>query len=113
MSAGARALDRRTGGAALPAAPPATLRSRAWALVGGLAVTETISWGVVYYAFAVFLVPMQRELGFSAAQLTGAFSAALLVSGVAGIAVGRHLDRHGPRALMTTGSIAGVLLVLA
>ena len=56
---------------------------------------------------------MQRELGYSAAQLTGAFSLALLVSAVAGIAVGRHLDRRGPRALMTAGSVAGVLLVLA
>ena len=56
---------------------------------------------------------MQRELGFSTAQLTGAFSLALLISGVAGIAVGRYLDRRSPRALMTAGSIAGALLVLA
>ena len=32
---------------------------------------------------------MQRELGFSTAELTGAYSLALLVSAVAGIAVGR------------------------
>jgi MFS family permease len=76
-------------------------------------VTEIVSWGVLYYAFAVFLVPMQRELGFSAAELTGAFSVSLLVAGVAGIAVGRFLDRHSPRALMTAGSVAGPLLVLA
>jgi MFS family permease len=56
---------------------------------------------------------MQRDLGFSTAQLTGAFSVSLLVAGVAGIAVGRHLDRHGPRALMTAGSLAGALLVVA
>jgi predicted MFS family arabinose efflux permease len=56
---------------------------------------------------------MQRELGYSAAQLTGAFSLALLVSAVAGIAVGRHLDRRSPRRVMTLGSVAGVLLVLA
>ena len=56
---------------------------------------------------------MQRELGYSAAQLTGAFSLALLVSAVAGIAVGRHLDRHSPRTVMTAGSVAGVLLVVA
>ena len=48
------------------------MRSRAWAIVGALSVTETVSWGVLYYAFAVFLVPMERELGFSAAELTGA-----------------------------------------
>ena len=80
----------------------------AWGIVGALSVTETVSWGILYYAFAVFLVPMQRELGFSTAQLTGAFSLALLVSAVAGVAVGRYLDRHGPRGLMTAGSLAGV-----
>ena len=76
----------------------AAWRTRAWGIVGALSVTETVSWGILYYAFAVFLLPMQHELGFSAAQLTGAFSLALLVSAVAGIAVGRHLDRRGPRA---------------
>jgi MFS family permease len=87
--------------------------SRAWAIVGALSVTETVSWGILYYAFAVFLLPMREELGFSTAQLTGAFSLALLISGIAGIAVGRYLDGRSPRALMTAGSIAGVLLVLA
>ena len=88
-------------------------RTRAWGIVGALSITETVSWGILYYAFAVFLLPMQRELGYSAAQLTGAFSLALLVSAVAGIAVGRHLDRCSPRAVMTLGSAAGAVLVLA
>ena len=88
-------------------------RTRAWGIVGALSVTETVSWGILYYAFAVFLLPMQRELDASAAELTGAFSLALLVSAGAGLAVGRHLDRHGPRGVMTAGSLAGVLLVLA
>ena len=99
------------GGAATSASP--ARRTRAWGIVGALSVTETVSWGILYYAFSVFLVPMQRELGFSTAELTGAFSLALLVSGVAGIPVGRYLDRHGPRALMTAASAAGALLVLA
>jgi MFS family permease len=88
------------------------VRSRAWAIVGALSVTETVSWGVLYYAFAVFLLPMERDLGFSAAQLTGAFSLALLVSAVVGIGVGRYLDHRSPRGLMTSGSIAGAVLVL-
>ena len=87
--------------------------SRAWAIVGALSITETVSWGILYYAFAVFLLPMQRELGFSTPQLTGAFSLALLISAVAGVGAGRYLDGRSPRALMTAGSIAGVLFVLA
>ena len=81
--------------------------------MAALSVTETVSWGVLYYVFAVVLLPMQRELGFSAAELTGAFSLGALVAGVAGIGVGRFLDRRGPRVLMTTGSVAGALLVVA
>ena len=84
-----------------------------WVVVGTLATTETISWGILYYAFAAFLVPMQRELGWSTAALTGAYSLALLVSGLAAIPVGRWMDRRGPRLLMTLGSIGGALLLLA
>jgi MFS family permease len=100
-------------GAARAAAPPAWWRTRAWGIVGALSVTETVSWGILYYAFAVFLIPMQRELGFTTAELTGAYSLALLISAVAGIAVGRWLDHRSPRALMTAGSIAGTALVIA
>ena len=83
-----------------------------WAIAGTLAVTETASWGVLYYAFAVFLVPMQKELGWSQPALTGAYSLGLLVSGLAAPLVGRWLDRHGPRGLMTIGSIVGAALLL-
>ena len=83
-----------------------------WAIAGTLAVTETASWGVLYYAFAVFLVPMQEELGWSQPALTGAYSLGLLVSGLAAPLVGRWLDRHGPRGLMTIGSIVGAALLL-
>ena len=84
-----------------------------WVLVFTLALTETTSWGILYYAFTVFLTPMQAELGWSRADLTGAFSMALLLAGLAGIPVGHWLDRHGPRLLMTLGSCAASLLMLA
>jgi MFS family permease len=84
-----------------------------WILVGALSLAEMTSWGVLYYTFSVFLVPMQHELGWSRASVAGAFSLALLLSGVAGVPIGRWVDRHGPRLLMTTGSIAATLLVLA
>ncbi len=56
---------------------------------------------------------MQRDLGLSTAKLTGAYSLALLVSAVAGVGVGRWLDRRSPRGLMIAGGVAGALLVLA
>ena len=82
-------------------------------LVAALGVTETVSWGVLYYAFGVFVRPMEAELGWSRTAVSGAFALAVLLSGVAAVPVGRWLDRRRPRALMTAGSIAGTLLVLA
>jgi MFS family permease len=78
-----------------------------------LGITETASWGILYYAFTVFVTPMEAELGWSRAAITGAFSLALLVSGAAAVPAGHWLDRHGPRLLMTLGSCAATLLVLA
>jgi MFS family permease len=84
-----------------------------WWLVLTLGVTETTSWGVLYYAFSVFITPMEAELGWSRTAISGAFSVALLVSGAAAVPVGRWLDRRGGRLLMTAGSAAGALLVFA
>ncbi len=84
-----------------------------WILVGVLSIAETTAWGVLYYAFSVFLVPMQRELGWSRSSMAGAFSLALLISGISGVVFGRWIDRYGARVLMTVGSIAATLLVLA
>lgn len=84
-----------------------------WIITLTLAVTETVSWGILHYAFSVFLTPMERELGWSRAELTGGFSLSLLVMGAMAFPVGAWIDRHGPRLLMTLGSIAASLLVVA
>jgi MFS family permease len=86
---------------------------RGWLLVATLAASETTAYGVLAYAFGVFLVPMQQELGWSRTALTGAYALAIIISGVAAIPVGRWLDHHGARTLMTTGAGAASLLVLA
>jgi MFS family permease len=95
------------------AAQPTADPHYGWTIVAVLAVTETVSWGILYYAFAVFLPSMQAALGWSKTELTGAFSLALGTSALAAFPVGRWLDRHSPRPLMTLGSIAAALLVLA
>ncbi|CAN5628616.1 hypothetical protein BH23CHL5_BH23CHL5_24050 [soil metagenome] len=87
--------------------------SQAWWIALTLAITEPVSWGILYYAFTVFIEPIERDLGWSRTQLTGAFSLALLTSGVAAVPFGRWLDRHGPRVLMTAGSVFATALVLA
>jgi MFS family permease len=84
-----------------------------WPMLAGLSLAETVSWGIVYYTFSVFIRPMEIELGWSRAQVSGAFSLALLVGGIAAVPVGHWLDAHGPRALMTAGSVAAVVLLIA
>ena len=86
---------------------------RGWRIVAALAVTQTIGYGVLYYAFAVLLRPMAETLGASPAAVTGALTASVLAGAAVAVPVGRWLDRHGGRALMTTGSIAATALVLA
>ncbi|NTU84728.1 MAG: MFS transporter, partial [Chloroflexales bacterium] len=78
-----------------------------------VSIAQVVSWGILYYAFSVFVAPMQAELGWSTVELTGAYSLALLCSGLAAVPVGRWVDRRGPRALMTVGSILAVALVVA
>jgi MFS family permease len=84
-----------------------------WALVITLGVTATVSYGILSYAFAVFITPMGEELGWSKTQITGAFSISQLVLGVSAIPLGRWVDRWGARTLMTAGSIVATLLLLA
>lgn len=70
-----------------------------------LCVTVITSWGTLYYSLPAMLVPLSRSTGWPGSVIMGSFSAGLLVSAVAGIVVGRLLDRLGPRPVMTVGSL--------
>jgi MFS family permease len=81
-----------------------------------LGVSQVVSWGCLYYGFAALQSSIVHDTGWSAAAVTGAFSASLLVSGVVGLWVGRHLDARGPRAVMTLAALGagpGMLMVAA
>ncbi|WP_230421230.1 MFS transporter [Actinomadura soli] len=81
--------------------------------LAALCVTEITSWGVLFYAFPVLAPAITRDTGWSTGAVTAAFSAALIVAALGGIPVGRALDRRGPRALMTGGSLLAVLAAIA
>lgn len=73
-----------------------------------LCATEVISWGILYYGFPVLASSITADTGWALSTVTAAFSTGLVVSALAGIPVGRWVDRHGPRAVMTAGSLLGV-----
>lgn len=106
--------------AAPAAAASASLRSGAtpdrWFSSYGplvaLCVTEITSWGVLYYAFPVLSPAIAADTGWPASATVGAFSAALVIAAIAGIPLGRVLDRHGPWAVMTGGSVLAGLGVV-
>ncbi|MEV5297292.1 MFS transporter [Amycolatopsis methanolica] len=66
--------------------------------------TQVVSWGALYYALPVATAQIAGTTGWTPGTITLAFSAGLLVAAVAGIPVGRLLDRYGPRPVMTAGS---------
>jgi hypothetical protein len=101
----------------VPAGTPASgdsrvLERRGRIIVAALAITQTLGYGALYYAFAVLLVPMATDLEVSTTAVTGALTAATLAGAATAVPAGRWLDRHGGRVLMTAGSIAGTVLLL-
>ena len=94
----------------MPSSSPALPRST---LVLLLSLAQLITWGSVFYTFALLLEPVERELGLTRAQTSLAFSLALLAEGLFAYPVGRWIDRGHERAVMTGGSLlvaAGLLL---
>jgi len=84
-----------------------------WWTILALSITETVSFGILYSAYTVFVTPMAESLSAPIALVAGAYSLGLVVSGLCAESVGRYLDRHGARGLMTAGSLAaGALLLL-
>jgi len=53
--------------------------------------------------YAVFLVPLEQEFGWSRSQLTGVYSIYLLVNGFTAPLVGLAFDRFGPRWVYGAG----------
>lgn len=82
---------------------------RTW--VVWLSLAQLVSWGSLFYTFALLMGPVERELGIGRAQSSLAFSLALLAEGLCAYAVGRWIDRGHERAVMTGGSLlAGACL---
>lgn len=82
---------------------------------GGLAalcIAQTTSWGLLYYSLPVAVPQIADDTGWSYTAITAALTLGLIVSALAGIKLGKLLDRSGPRRLMTTGSVIGVLALL-
>jgi MFS family permease len=79
-----------------------------------LGCTQTIAWASSTYLPAILAQPIAQELGISRANVFGAFSIALILTGLGGPAVGRFIDRHGGRGMLAASNLvfaAGLLML--
>ncbi|MGH1483991.1 MAG: MFS transporter [Geminicoccales bacterium] len=91
------------------AAPGCSFRRIVWPL----AVAETIVWAAYYYSFPALLLIWERDLGWTKAELAGAFTLALLVSATLAPVVGRLIDRGFAEQIFAGGAMLGALLLAA
>jgi predicted MFS family arabinose efflux permease len=95
-----------------PSPIPLVWRLTPLRLVWALGLTQIVGYGTLYYAFSVLAPAMARDLAWSVEWVYGAFSAALLVGGLAAPWAGRLIDRRGAGTALVWGSGA-VALALA
>jgi MFS family permease len=73
--------------------------------VVALGITQITAWGTSYYCLGVLAGPISQDTGWSRGFVFLGFTVALLVMGLVSNAVGRAIDRHGGRAVMTLGTV--------
>lgn len=76
-----------------------------WRVVAALGVVTVIAYGTTQYLFGLIVRPIAGELGWSHAEIDGAYSWGLAVSAVAGVPVGSACDRYGARGVMAAGAL--------
>jgi MFS family permease len=70
-----------------------------------LGITQITAWGTSYYCLGVLAGPISQDTGWSRGFVFLGFTVALLAMGLVSSAVGRAVDRHGGRAVMTLGTV--------
>ncbi|MFM0508543.1 MFS transporter [Paraburkholderia sp. RL17-373-BIF-A] len=75
-------------------------------------MAQLVSWGSVYYAFSLLVVPMEQSMGWSRTATNAALSVGLLVSGFAAYPIGRWIDHGLGRRVMAIGSVIAAAMLL-
>lgn len=78
-----------------------------------MSASQVVSWGSLYYSFSLFVVPMEKDLGWSRAEINGALTFGLLVAAFLAFPVGSWIDRRGGRIVMSIGSLIGTAMLVA
>lgn len=75
------------------------------AVVSALGVTQILGYGTTFYLLAVLALPMSKDTGWPLDRIALGLSIGMLVGGLVAPLVGRAVDRHGGRIVLTAGSL--------
>lgn len=66
---------------------------------------NVITFGCGFYAFSLFVTPLQQDLGWGRGDVMAGFSLYFLTSGFVSPQVGKLVDRYGARVVMSAGAV--------
>lgn len=89
------------------------MRQRLWIAVLPLAIAETLVWAAFYYSFPAFLPAWEADLGWGRAEISGAFTVALVLTGLLAPRAGRIIDRGAGSATFLGAIVIGAGLLVA
>lgn len=80
--------------------------------IAPLAIAETLVWAAFYYSFPAFLPAWEAALGWGRAEISGAFTASLVLTGLLAPQMGGLIDRGYSRQMFLGAIIAGAVLLI-
>ena len=83
-----------------------------WIVLSGTAIL-CVSSGIGFYGHGVILDPLRSAHGWSKGIISSAVTLYFMTSGIAGMFVGRYIDKYGPKPVLLLGAlVTGISLLL-
>lgn len=76
-----------------------------WIILGGSVLAMALGSGISFWAFGLYIDPMEQEFGWSRAEVSAGFSVSLAFSGLSGPLIGRWVDARGARSAILIGAV--------
>ncbi|RLC58017.1 MAG: hypothetical protein DRI30_03260, partial [Chloroflexi bacterium] len=76
-----------------------------WFILGGSVLAMALGSGISFWAFGLYIDPMEQEFGWSRAEVSAGFSVSLAISGLSGPLIGRWVDARGARSAILVGAV--------
>ena len=77
--------------------------------VHSLGISQIVSFGLLFYAFAQLKTPLAQNAGVSETTILAAVSGALVIQGLLAQVIGRWIDHFGGLRIMQGGFLIGAL----